>query len=81
MTLKERLKDWTDWEGAEFQLGVLLGLWSDGENAWLEEGAKNTIWSAGGDFLFEMLQQMVKAGVLEYRDQPDHEYRWKGLDA
>jgi len=29
-----------------------------------------------GDSLWEALHSLVRAGVLEYRDEPDHQFRW-----
>lgn len=77
MTLKEKLKDWRSWDGAEFELGVVLGLWPDGEASWLAN--KATIWMAGplDDAITFFLQSLVEAGILEYREEPDQAYRWK----
>jgi hypothetical protein len=76
MTLKEKLSDWVGWEGAEFELAVLLGLVEAGEESWLKN--KGIFWTANpvSDALSQMLQALVKAGVLEYRTEPDHEFRW-----
>jgi hypothetical protein len=78
-TLRERIRDWTDWDVAEYELGVVFGLWpefgSDPEgDPW--NGRKGTVWSANpvGDMLSETLQALAKAKVLEY-DEEDHRYR------
>ena len=60
--LKERLIDWTDFDVAGYQLGVVLGLlpeWPKGE-AWGEH--KWVFWSANplGDALYEMLGDELK---------------------
>lgn len=76
MTLKEKLADWVSWEGAEFELAVLLGLVEGGEESWLKN--KGVFWTANpvSDTLSKTLQDLVKAGILEYRTDPDHEFRW-----
>lgn len=77
MTLKEKLKDWTDWDGAQFALAVCLGLVEDGQESWLRN--KGIFWSRNdiGEGLYEVLQQLVRAGILERRSKPDDQYRWK----
>jgi hypothetical protein len=76
MTLKEKLSDWVGWEGAEFELAVLLGIIDPGEESWLKN--KGVFWTANpvSDALSQTLQDLVKAGILEYRTEPDHEFRW-----
>ena len=80
-SLKERLADWTDWDGAEYEIGVCLGFWPDfgalyNHDHW--HGVKGTIWSANplGDALSSMLVALVEEGCLERRDEPDIQYRW-----
>jgi hypothetical protein len=77
MTLKERLQDWTDWDGAEFELAVALGILEAGQESWLKN--KAIFWSANrtDDFLHAILQVFVRKGILEYRTEPDQQYRWK----
>lgn len=81
MTLKEKLSDWVCWEGAEFELAVALGLMEEGHESWIKH--KGIFWTANplGDALGRMLQDLAKVGVLEYRTEPDHEYRWKQGDS
>jgi hypothetical protein len=76
MTLKEKLSDWTDWDGAEFKLAVTLGLVEDGPESWIQN--KAMFWSANakGNALAHILQELVQAGVLEHRSEPDQQYRW-----
>lgn len=77
MTLKEKLADWMDWDGAEFELAVTLGILDGGQESWIKN--KAIFWSANrtGDFLHTILQEFVKAGILEYRTEPEQQYRWK----
>jgi hypothetical protein len=30
-----------------------------------------------GNALWDLLHALVKAGVLEHREEPDHQFRWK----
>lgn len=75
MTLREKLSDWKVWDGAMFDLGVILGMWEDGEESWFR--VKGIIWSSEGDYLAHILQGLAEAGVLEYREEPDQAYRWR----
>ena len=74
-SLREALADWTDWDGAGYALGVSLGL-MPARKGW--GGAKHVFWSKHpiGSMLYEMLEQLVVAEVLETRDEPDKQYRW-----
>lgn len=82
-TLRERLANWIDFDGAAYELGVALGIfeqeWGGGvpgrDDPW--HGTKGIFWSANplGDALDQMLRQMVKAGVLEF-DVQGLRYRW-----
>jgi hypothetical protein len=79
VTLRERLQDWTDWDGAAWELGVTLGLWPEfgqepGQDPW--HGFKGIIWSANpvGDRLSDMLISMTVAGMLECNEE--QQYRW-----
>jgi hypothetical protein len=76
MTLKEKLSDWVDWDAAEFELAVTLGVLDGGQESWLKN--KAIFWSANraDDFLHGILQAFVRAGILEYRTEPDQQYRW-----
>lgn len=78
MTLRDRLADWTDFDGAAYELGVVLGLFPKefGVDGDLWHGTKGIFWSANplGDALSEVLESLCRAGVLE-KDE-DHRYRW-----
>lgn len=87
-TLKERLSNWVDWDGASYHVGVCLGFWGDfggpyGVDPW--HGVKGIIWSANplGDGIAHFLEALVKEGMLERREEPDIQFRWnkdyKGL--
>jgi hypothetical protein len=74
-TLREQLIEWTDWDGAAFCLAKSMGLMS--ANVRFSD-AKHVFWSANpvGNALHNMLGELVVAGVLENRDEPDDQYRW-----
>jgi hypothetical protein len=75
-TLREQLIDWTDWDGAAFCLAKSMGLMSP--KVRFSTDAKHLFWSANpvGHALHNMLGELVVAGVLENRDEPDDQYRW-----
>lgn len=77
VSLKEKLVIWTDWDLAMFEIAVNLGMVPPGEESWLKN--KGLFWSAGpvDDMLSALLQKMVEAGYLEYREEPGQQYRWK----
>lgn len=60
MTLKEKLSDWVDWDAAEFELAVNLGILEAGQESWLKN--KGIFWSANraDDFLHGILQAFVR---------------------
>lgn len=80
-TLKERLTGWTNWDISIYTLGACLGFWPDfgapvGEDLW--HGVKSIIWSGNplGDAMATYLDALVKANMLERRNEPNIEYRW-----
>ena len=75
MALADDLAQWTDGDGAQYELGRSLGLFSD--RSFMQ--VKWVFWSNNplGQALWDMLHALVKAGVLEYRDEPDHQFRWR----
>lgn len=75
------LREWADWDGAAFFLGVILGLWPDcpqsgGQDPWCRK--KWILWTDNptGRFLFDTLDRAVELGILEFREEPDRQYRW-----
>jgi len=74
-SLKQGLKDWTDFDGAAFQLAVSLGL-MNADTSLVK--AKHVFWSTNaiGTMLYNILTLLTERGILEYRDEPDHQYRW-----
>ena len=79
-TLKERLEDWTDFDGAEYELAVVLGLAPEfgagpGKDPW--HGLKGIFWSRNptGETLYKMLQHLTKIGAL-LMDPENQKFRW-----
>lgn len=76
-TLKEKLKDWTDIDGAMYDVTVVLGL-IDPEASPFATNAKHVFWSNHpvGSLAHKLLDEMTSLGILEKRDEPDFQYRW-----
>lgn len=74
--LRDKLNEWTDWDGAAFLLAQSIGLMSS--DVRFSEEAKHVFWSNNpiGTALHNMLGELVAAGVLENRHEPDDQYRW-----
>jgi hypothetical protein len=74
--LSVKLADWTDWDAAEFWIGCALGVFSGSEEPL---HIKHVFWSDNplGNALHEVLVQLSTAGVLERRDEPDDQFRWR----
>jgi hypothetical protein len=75
MGLAEDLLEWTDVDVASYELGRAVGLFQD--RTFLE--VKGVFWSNNplGRVLYDILGALATAGVLEYREQPDDQFRWK----
>jgi hypothetical protein len=73
-TLREKLADWTSRDGAMFEIAANLGIVHE---SWINN--KALLWKTGpiDELLTALLQNMVKARYLEYREEPDQQYRWK----
>ncbi|MEV7544926.1 hypothetical protein [Streptomyces sp. NPDC089915] len=77
MDLSEGLAGWTDWDGAAFVVGRSLGIF---EESVTFTQVKSVFWTDNplGSALHEVLLQLVAAGVLERRDEPDEQFLWSG---
>lgn len=75
--LKAALADWTDVDGAEFELACSLGLIKN-EPFMFQTHAKHVFCSNNplGTALHEFLEKLVVLGILEYCEEPDQRYRW-----
>jgi hypothetical protein len=73
-TLKQRLADWTDWDGAEYELAVCLGLMTS--DTPFSTRAKHVFWSNNpvGNTLRAIIDHLVEIQALEMND--DEQYRW-----
>lgn len=80
MTLKERLKDWVDFDIAMYELAVVLGIFKDyrieGGTIW-DHAPKWVFWSRNplGDKIGELLYKMVDDGLIE-EDDEESRFRW-----
>jgi hypothetical protein len=74
-TFKECLSEWTPKEHAAYKLGALFGLvpflpaYGFGTFSWMFNAANRH-----GDFIYDLLDGLVKAGWLEQSDE--NELRW-----
>jgi hypothetical protein len=69
---------WTDWDGAAFVVGRSLGIFDESVTF---TQVKGVFWTGNplGNALHEVLLQLVAAGVLERREEPeDEQFRWSG---
>lgn len=71
------IKEWTDCDGVEYDFMVMLGL-IDPVVSPFGSKSKHVFWSANdvGTAVHEMIETLVKLGMLERRDDPDLQYRW-----
>lgn len=76
MSLERTLQEWADSDVAAFELGRAIGLF-DGTS--FAADAKDILWSSNelGDGLHDALLGLTRAGVLERRDEPDEQFRWR----
>lgn len=72
---KESLKDWLDWDHAEYNLARALGIMDESVNFCTD--AKHIFWTDNplGNSLHNILEGLSKAGVLEY-DRENEKFRW-----
>ncbi|MFF0153566.1 hypothetical protein [Micromonospora sp. NPDC005203] len=75
MSLADALAQWTDVDGAQYEVGRTMGLFTGRTFPQV----KWVFWSDNpvGAALYDMLHALVRAGVLDHRDEPDHQFRWK----
>lgn len=72
VTLDCALADWTDWDLAAYALGHATGLFKE-ESFGESKGLFWTDNTLGNNALLAL----VAAGILERRDEPDEQFRWK----
>jgi hypothetical protein len=72
----EDLADWADWDVAAHLLGRSLGLFQGQD---FRTDAKHVFWTDNplGNGLHDALLALVRAEVLERRDEPDEQFRWR----
>ena len=69
------MAEWEDWDGAAYLLGRALGIFEN--QAFL--AVKGVFWTDNdlGNGLHDALLSLVRAGVLERRDELDEQFRWQ----
>lgn len=75
ISFKTSLQDWTDFDVAQYELAVVLGLIPEGTDFAVD--AKHIFWTNNplGNLLVGLLVTLVDNGVLEY-DAEESRYRW-----
>lgn len=80
-SLKERLQNWSDWDGVCYEVGVCLGFWPDfgapdPHDPW--HGVKGIIWSSHplGEAIGQFVIALTAAGMLEENPEVQLSYRW-----
>jgi hypothetical protein len=78
--LADDLADWVDWDVAAHFLGRSLGVFPDQD---FPGGFKYVFWTDNplGNGLHDALLALVRAEVLERRDEPDEQFRWRRGEA
>lgn len=73
-TLKEKLSDWTDFDGAEAAVAMCFGILDEGVDSFFK--AKRVFWSNNelGNLLYQMIIEMVNLGFLEQNEEG--QFRW-----
>lgn len=71
----ENLSEWTDWDAAMSYLAQALNLVARHEGS---IHRKSLYWTDNpvGTALHQMLLELVQAGILLRRDEPDEQFRW-----
>lgn len=74
--LKDKLIEWTDVDMALHELATCLGIFE--KHTQMRE-FKDVYWTNNdwGNSLYQMLLQLTSLGVLEHREEPDNQFRWK----
>lgn len=79
------LRDWTDWDDAGWQMGILLGLWKSTTEDPLSYAVKNkyVFWSNNklGNALSAILDDLVVRGVMKHRLNEDEEHQYRSVGA
>ncbi len=77
MNLKELLKDWEDQDISGYYLACCLGLIAYDSSFMVFREAKHIFWTKNptSKMLYEMLEKMVEAEMLEF-DDDETRYRW-----
>lgn len=77
LKLSELLSDWTEPDVAEYYLACVIGIMDyESEKTRFQVELKGVFWTKNrvSDALYQMLESMVVAGMLEKNE--DWDYRW-----
>lgn len=76
INLRESLAEWTDFDYAMYELGVALCIFPIDSKM---NDYKGVFWSQNklGNGLLKIFDQLIELGYVEYRDEPESQYRWK----
>jgi len=75
-SLQKHFQEWTDVDGALFELAVVLGIVPAGHESWLKNKGLFSTNNKLCNALYMILMQLVIADLLERRMEPDEQYRW-----
>lgn len=78
LTLRVRLKDWTDVDAACYCIAIALGVAPDHGDKWdFWGGKKGMFWSNNpmGNGFYAVLEMLAETGVLE-KDEEEMKFRW-----
>ncbi len=80
-SLRHSLREWTEIDVAAFHAGVALGIippLSDEKEIYNFGDKKWIFWTENplGSLLFDLLENLVKLGILEKHKTDDQLYRW-----
>lgn len=67
--IRETLREWEDWDVAEYKLGICLGMFPPEDGQFVNfRRHKHLWWSTNpvGDALHDILKRLVTVGVLEF---------------
>jgi hypothetical protein len=70
------LREWTHWDVAAHALGRVLGLFEGKPFPTVQE----VFWTDNdlGNGLHDALLALARGGVLDRRNEPDEQFRWRG---
>lgn len=76
LRLRKEFAEWINWDEAHFLVALALGIIPEDS---LFYKTKSLWWSSGpvDDAITKVMSGLVSAGILERREEPDIQYRWR----